>query len=146
GYLSDRIGRRNMYLIGAAVTGVFGFIYFLMLGTAIPAIVFLAIVLSLIPHDLMYGPQAALIAEAFTPHLRYSGSSLGYQLASIIAGGPAPIIATALLAEYHSVWPIAIYIAFCALVSLVSAAMMPDFTGRDISADAYSGRVGELRR
>ncbi|MBV8751445.1 MAG: MHS family MFS transporter [Hyphomicrobiales bacterium] len=137
GYLSDRIGRRNMYLIGAAVTGVFGFIYFLMIGTAIPAIVFLAIVLSLVPHDLMYGPQAALIAEAFTPHLRYSGSSLGYQLASIIAGGPAPIIATALLAAYHSVWPIAIYIAFCAVVSLVSAAMMPDFTGRDISSEAY---------
>ena len=137
GHLSDRIGRRNMYLIGAAVTGVFGFIYFAMLGTAIPAVVFLAIVMSLIPHDLMYGPQAALIAEAFTPHLRYSGSSLGYQLASIIAGGPAPIIATALLAAYHSVWPIAIYIAFCAVVSLASAALMPDFTGRDISSDAY---------
>src|SRR5262249_25201838 len=87
GHLSDRIGRRNMYLIGAAATGVFGFIYFGMLGTAIPSVVFLAIVLSLIPHDLQYGPQAALIAEAFTPHLRYSGSSLGYQLASIIAGG-----------------------------------------------------------
>jgi len=99
--------------------------------------VFLAIVLSLVPHDLMYGPQAALIAEAFTPHLRYSGSSLGYQLASIIAGGPAPIIATALLAAYHSVWPIAIYIAICAAISLASAAMMPDFTGRDISAEAY---------
>jgi MFS family permease len=137
GHLSDRIGRRNMYLIGAALTGVFGFIYFGMLGTAIPAVVFLAIVLSLIPHDLQYGPQAALIAEAFTPHLRYSGSSLGYQLASIIAGGPAPLIATALLAAYHSVWPIAIYIAICALISLAAAMMMPDFTGRDISAEAY---------
>ena len=63
--------------------------------------------------------------------------SLGYQLASVIAGGPAPIIATALLAAYHSVWPMAIYIAICAAISLVSAAMMPDFTGRDISSDAY---------
>jgi hypothetical protein len=126
-----------MYLIGAAVMGVFGFIYFAMVDTASPVLVFIAIVLSLIPHDLMYGPQAALIAESFTPHLRYSGSSLGYQLASIIAGGPAPIIATALLAAYHSVWPIAIYILICALISLASAAMMPDFTGRDISAEAY---------
>jgi hypothetical protein len=56
--------------------------------------------LSLIPHDMQYGPQAALIAEAFTPRLRYSGASLGYQLASVIAGGPAPLIATALFAAY----------------------------------------------
>jgi metabolite-proton symporter len=135
GHISDRIGRRKMYLIGAAVTGVFGFIYFGMLGTAIPWVVFLAIVLSLIPHDIQYGPQAALIAEAFTPRLRYSGSSLGYQLASIIAGGPAPLIATALFAAYHSSYAIAVYIAACAVVSLISAAMMPDYTGKDISME-----------
>jgi MFS family permease len=96
GHISDRIGRRKMYLIGAAAMGLFGFLYFGMLDTAIPSAVFIAIVLSLIPHDMMYGPQAALIAEAFTPRLRYSGASLGYQLASVIAGGPAPLIATAL--------------------------------------------------
>jgi MFS family permease len=135
GHLSDKIGRRNMYLIGAAVTGVFGFIYFGLVDTAVPALVFIAIVLSLIPHDMQYGPQAALIAEAFTPRLRYSGASLGYQLASIIAGGPAPLIATALFARYHSGYAIAIYIALCAVVSLISAAMMPDYTGRDISAE-----------
>ena len=82
-----------------------------MLDTALPSAVFIAIVLSLIPHDMMYGPQAALIAEAFTPRLRYSGASLGYQLASIIAGGPAPLIATALFAAYHTGYAIAIYIA-----------------------------------
>ena len=98
GHISDRIGRRKMYMIGAAVTGLFGFLYFGMVDTAIPSVVFIAIVLSLIPHDMQYGPQAALIAEAFTPRLRYSGASLGYQLASIIAGGPAPLIATALFA------------------------------------------------
>ena len=83
-----------MYLLGAATTGVFGFIYFALLNTMVPGWIFLAIMLSLIPHDMMYGPQAALIAESFTGRLRYSGSSLGYQLASIIAGGPAPLIAT----------------------------------------------------
>jgi metabolite-proton symporter len=135
GHISDRIGRRRMYLIGAAVTGLFGFLYFGMLDTALPSAVFIAIVLSLIPHDMMYGPQAALIAEAFTPRLRYSGASLGYQLASIVAGGPAPLIATALFASYHTGYAISIYIAACAVVSLVSAALMPDHTGQDISAE-----------
>jgi metabolite-proton symporter len=135
GYLSDRIGRKRMYLIGAATMGVFGFIYFAMVDTAIPALVFIAVVVSLIPHDLQYGPQAALIAEAFTPRLRYSGASLGYQLASVIAGGPAPLIATALFAAYKSGYAIAIYIAICAIISLISTAMMPDYTGKDISAE-----------
>src|SRR6185437_13717510 len=139
GHISDRIGRRKMYLIGAATVGLFGFLYFGMVDTAIPAAVFIAIVLSLIPHDMQYGPQAALIAEAFTPRLRYSGASLGYQLASIIAGGPAPIIATALFASYKSGYAIAIYIALCAVVSLVATALMPDYTGRDISAE-YEGK------
>jgi len=135
GHLSDRIGRRKMYLIGAVVTGVFGFVYFRMIDTATPWLVFLAIVLSLIPHDLMYGPQAALIAEAFTPRLRYSGASLGYQLASVIAGGPAPIIATALFAQYHSSTVIAVYIAACAVISVIATALMPDYTGKDISKE-----------
>jgi MFS family permease len=135
GHISDRIGRRKMYLIGAATTGLFGFLYFGMLGSGYPSAVFVAIVLSLIPHDMMYGPQAALIAEAFTPRLRYSGASLGYQLASVIAGGPAPLIATALFAAYHTGYAVAIYIAGCAVVSLVSAGLMPDHTGKDISAE-----------
>jgi len=135
GHISDRIGRKRMYLIGVVVTGLFGFLYFGMVDTAIPSAIFIAIVLSLIPHDIQYGPQAALIAESFTPRLRYSGSSLGYQLASIIAGGPAPIIATALFAHYHSGYAIAIFIAGCAVISLVSASFMPDYTGQDISAE-----------
>jgi MFS family permease len=135
GHISDRIGRRKMYLIGTVTTGLFGFLYFGMLGTGAPILVFIAIVLSLIPHDMMYGPQAALIAEAFTPRLRYSGASMGYQLASIIAGGPAPLIATALFAAYHTGYAVAIYIAACAVISVVSAAMMPDYTGKDISAE-----------
>jgi metabolite-proton symporter len=133
GHISDLIGRRKMYLIGAAAVGLFGFLYFGMVDTAVPSAVFIAIVLSLIPHDMQYGPQAALIAEAFTPRLRYSGASLGYQLASVIAGGPAPLIATALFATYQSGYAISIYIAVCAVISLVAAAFMPDYTGKDIS-------------
>ncbi len=135
GFLSDRIGRRRMYLIGAATTGVFGFVYFALLDTAVPGWVFLAIVLSLIPHDMMYGPQAALIAECFTGRLRYSGASLGYQLASVIAGGPAPLIATALFASFKSGYAIAVYILVCAVVSIIAAALLPDYTNRDISAE-----------
>ena len=135
GWLSDRIGRKRMYLIGAVTVGVFGFIYFALLNTLVPGLIFLAIVLSLIPHDLMYGPQAALIAECFTGRLRYSGASLGYQLASVIAGGPAPLIATALFAAYGSGFAIAIYILVCAVISIASTAFLPDYTNRDISQE-----------
>jgi metabolite-proton symporter len=135
GHLSDRIGRKNMYMIGALVTGVFGFIYFGMLNTGSATIIFIAIIISLIPHDMMYGPQAALIAESFTGRLRYSGSSLGYQLASIIAGGPAPLIAAWLFGTYHTPYAIAWYIAGCAILSLVATALMTDYTGKDITQE-----------
>ncbi|MGD1066479.1 MAG: MFS transporter [Vulcanimicrobiaceae bacterium] len=135
GSLSDRIGRRRMYMIGAVVMGLYGFLYFGMLNSGMTALVFLAIFLSLLPHDMLYGPQAALIAEAFTPRLRYSGASLGYQLASIIAGGPAPFVATWLLAKYNSGWPVAVFIAFCAIVTLCSAPFLPDYTNKDISQE-----------
>ncbi|WP_454620080.1 MFS transporter [Bradyrhizobium cenepequi] len=138
GHLSDQIGRKKMYMIGAAVTGIFGFIYFGMLDTRSPVIIFLAIVLSLIPHDMLYGPQAALIAESFTGRLRYSGSSLGYQLASVIAGGPAPLIAAWLFGTFQSATAIAIYIAICAVITLAATALMTDYTGKDINAaDAH---------
>jgi len=135
GALSDRFGRKRIYLIGSVLTGIFGFVYFAMLNTMVPGWIFLAIVLSFVPHDLMYGPQGALIAECFTPRLRYSGASIGYQLASITAGGPAPLIATALLAAFGSGYVIAAYIAICAIVSIVATLFMPDHTNRDISQE-----------
>jgi MFS family permease len=130
GHISDRIGRKKTYMIGAALTGVFGFLYFAMLDTGSYSLIFLAIVLSLIPHDIMYGPQAALIAELFPGRLRYSGASLGYQLASVIAGGPAPLIATWLFATYGTPYAIAVYILACAVLSLVATALMHDYTGK----------------
>src|SRR5713101_4329106 len=130
GYLSDRVGRKRFYLIGAVTMGVWGFIYFALLNTAIPGWIFLAVVLSLVPHDMMWGPQAALIAECFTPRLRYSGFSLGFHLSSITAGGPAPLIATALLAVTGSGYVIALYILFCAVVTVASTIFLPDHTNR----------------
>ena len=135
GHISDRIGRKKMYLIGAVTTGVFAFIYFTMMNSMVPGLIFLAIVLSFMPHDMMYGPQAALIAECFTPRLRYSGSSLGFHLSSVIAGGPAPLIATALFAATGSGYTVALYILFCAIVSVTATAFLPDYTNRDISQE-----------
>jgi MFS family permease len=135
GWLSDRIGRKRMYMLGAAATAIYGFVYFALLDTGVAALVFIAVVLSLVPHDMMYGPQAAMIAENFTGRLRYSGASLGYQLASVIAGGPAPLIATALFAHYGTGYAIAGYIFVCAALSLAATAMLEDYTNRDISAE-----------
>ena len=132
GHLSDRFGRKRVYIVGAIVTGVYGFVYFRLIDTTMPALVFLAIVLSLIPHDILYGPQAALIAESFPAHLRYSGASLGYQLSSVIAGGPAPLIAAWLLGRYHSGMAIAVFILASAVVSVLSAMALTDRTNKEL--------------
>ncbi|GIM45797.1 MFS transporter [Collibacillus ludicampi] len=126
GYLSDFIGRKRMYMIGAVATLLWAFPYFGLLNTRIPALVFLAVVISLIPHDMLYGPQAALIAENFPTKLRYSGSSLGYQLASIIAGGPAPLIAAYLLHTFGSSTAISLYIIFNCIITMIATAMLKE--------------------
>jgi hypothetical protein len=98
-------------------------------------LVVLAIVLSLVPHDMMYGPQAALIAESFPGRLRYSGASLGYQLSSLLAGGPAPLIASSLVSRYHSASGIAIFVFSCAIISLLATAMLKDSTNQAMCDD-----------
>ena len=131
-HLSDRIGRRRMYMIGAVFSGLFGFVYFGLLETRSPVLMFVAIAVSLIPIMTLYGPQAALIAESFEPRLRYSGAGIGSQLASIIAGGPAPFIAAALFAAYQSGYAIAVYILGCGLISIIAALLLKDHTNKDI--------------
>ena len=141
GAVSDRIGRRKMYIIGCVTVAVYIFIYFALLDTKIPGLIFLGVSLSFIPVMMMYGPEAALIAEAFTPRLRYSGASIGYQLASIIAGGPAPFISTWLFKTYNSTIPIGIYITICAVISITATLMIPDYTNKDIALEHQYGNV-----
>jgi MFS family permease len=135
GHLSDRFGRRPIYILGAALTGLYGFVYFGLLDTRAAALVFIAIAISLIPHDMQYGPQAAMIAESFPGRLRYSGASIGYQLSSIFAGGPAPLIAVALFSAYKTGTAVAVYILACAVVSIVAAALMRERANVDISVE-----------
>src|SRR5499433_1864198 len=137
GALSDRIGRRRIYLIGCVFVALYTFVYFALLDTKMPGLVFLAVSLSFIPVMTMYGPLAALIAEAFTPRLRYSGASIGYQLASIIAGGPAPFVAAWLFSTYHSALPIALYVCVCAAISICAALLLPDQTNKDIAHEVH---------
>ncbi len=131
GHLSDRLGRRRVIGLGCALMIVWPFAYFSMLEAGSLALAFAAIVIALPLHDLQYGPQAAVIAESFPARLRYSGSSLGYQLASLTSGGPAPLIATYLMHRYSST-AVAIYIAICGAVSLVALLLLPDRQARDL--------------
>jgi MFS family permease len=118
GYVSDRIGRRTTYQVGAIAMMLFAFPYFALLDTRVPLLVVAGIVILMVIHDVMYGSQAAYIAESFPAHIRYTGASLGYQGASIIAGGPAPLISLWLFQTFHSGYAVA---AFLAAMSLISA-------------------------
>ena len=131
GHLSDKYGRRTITAIGCAIMLVYPFIYFALLDTRSLPLVFLAILLSNPLQDIQYGPQAAFISESFPASLRYSGSALGYQLASITAGGPAPLIATLLLREYRTSMAIAWYIALCSVISLVCVFLLKDRAGEN---------------
>ncbi|MDQ3912274.1 MAG: MHS family MFS transporter [Actinomycetota bacterium] len=120
GMLSDRLGRRRVYLFGALFSLVFAFPFFWLLNTGSTPLIWLAIILGVnLGHDAMYGPQAAFFSELFGTRVRYSGASLGYQLASVLAGGLSPLIATALLAGY-GYQAVAIYTAAMALITVIA--------------------------
>ncbi|WP_372784276.1 MFS transporter [Phenylobacterium sp.] len=120
GWISDHWGRRPLFMAGAALTAVWAFAFFPLIETGAPALVILSVTVELALLSLMYGPQAALFAELFPVEVRYSGASLGYQIGSVVGGGLAPIIATALFAHFRSSGPIAVYLAGMCAISLVS--------------------------
>ena len=133
GALSDRIGRKPVYLFGAVGVGVWGFAFIALLNTKSFPLAVIGVIVGLLFHGAMYGPQSAFFSELFGTKVRYSGVSIGYQLASIIAGGLAPIIAVKLLKTYGSGTPIAVYVAICALISVVAVVSYRETRDRDLA-------------
>jgi MFS family permease len=134
GRLSDRFGRRPVYLVGAALGTTWGFFAFPMMDTANYAVITAAVTLGLMIHAIMYSPQPAIMAEMFPTRMRYSGVSLGYQVTSIVAGSLAPIIAVKLLDDYGSSVPVALYLAGACAVSFVAALIYRETKGIDLKA------------
>jgi metabolite-proton symporter len=134
GSLSDRIGRRPVYMGGAIFCILFAFPYFWLMNTEVNALIWLAIALSLfVGHAAMYAPQASFLSELFGTRVRYSGASIGYQLAPIVGGGIAPFIAVALLNSTGSYWPIAVYMIGMALITVVSVYLATETSFADIT-------------
>ena len=140
-HLSDSLGRRKVYVTGAVIAGLFAFPYFYVLTQGGQVWIFIVVVLSMIIHAMMYGPQAALIGESFPTHLRYGGAGLGYQLASVFAGGPAPLVATWLLHETGTPYSISIYIVIAAVITVICALTLADRSRADIEDDTVYSRA-----
>ncbi|MYS05923.1 MFS transporter [Streptomyces sp. SID6041] len=132
GALSDRLGRRPVTLIGSAGMAVWAFVFFGLVDSRSFVVITLAVTAGLLLHGAMYGPQAAFISEMFDTKVRYSGASMGSQLASILAGALAPIIAVELLKDYGSSTPISVYLSAAAVITTITVAVTRETLGRDL--------------
>jgi MFS family permease len=143
GVLSDRVGRRPLYLIGAVGVGVWGFIFFGLLEDGSGIAVATAVTVGLVFHSLMYAPQAAFFAELFGTSVRYSGASIGYQLASVFAGALAPIIALALLGDVSSpnTTAVGIYLAVASAITVVAVLCSIETRGSSLDHDRVAGQT-----
>ncbi|GAA4996574.1 MFS transporter [Kitasatospora paranensis] len=133
GALSDRVGRKPVYLVGAVGVGIWAFVFFGMVDSRSFGTMVAAITVGLIFHSAMYAPQAAFFSELFATRMRYSGASIGAQFSSVAAGAPAPLIATALLKDYGSATPIAVYVAIAAAITIVAVLCARETRGSDLA-------------
>jgi metabolite-proton symporter len=148
GWLSDRFGRRPVYMVGAVLGATWGFFAFPMMNSGNYAVITAAITIGLMIHAFMYAPQPAIMAEMFPTRMRYSGVSLGYQVTSIVAGSLAPLIAVKLLEIYDSSVPIAVYLAVACAVTLVAVLFTRETNGIDLKTldDADAEELAGERR
>ncbi|TFC53242.1 MFS transporter [Cryobacterium shii] len=141
GRMSDRFGRKPVYLAGAILGSTWAFFAFPMFDTQNPVIIVVAITIGLCFHALMYAGQPAIMSEMFPTRMRYSGVSLGYQVTSILAGSMAPIIATALLKEYQSWVPVAFYLVIACAITVVAVVTLKETKGISLrEVDAVDAR------
>ena len=139
GALSDRFGRRRVYMCGATLVGLWAFIFFPLIDTRSPVLITVAVAGMLVLNGLMYGPQAALFGELFATRVRYSGASLGYQFGSAIGGGLAPVVATEILHRTHSTFGVSLYMAGACALTLLSVSLLGESKGMDVPRAAQSG-------
>ncbi|GAB1508251.1 MFS transporter [Actinophytocola sp. KF-1] len=143
GMLSDKVGRRAVYLFGAVAMGAWGFVFFALLDTRSFAVIAFATTVGLVLHGAMYGPQAAFFSELFGTRVRYSGASVGYQLASILAGALAPLIAVALLDAWDSTLPVSLYLVAMCLITVVAVLVAKETKGAELEEDAATAAAEE---